>query len=128
MTTLWTGFAALAPDDCRRLLTTTAVGRLAATTGALPVVVPVQYVLDGDRLLVQTPGHHEVPDTIDGQVVAFETDHLDLDAGVGWCVSVTGTATVLDDHDLLDPVHRWFSDGRVVAVSTDLVTGHRVVA
>ncbi len=131
MTEVWTGFEALTAHECRRLLRSLdegrRVGRLAVTVGALPVVVPVQFRLDGDRLLVRTPGHQEVPPAVDGQIVGFEADDLDLATGVGWCVSVTGTARVIDDAGQLEPLHRWFSDGAVLELSPAVVAGHRVV-
>jgi len=126
VTQVWSGFHALTADECRRLLAANRIGRLAATVGALPYVVPVQYDLLGDQLLLRTPGHHEVGEGIDGQVVGFETDHLDLEHGVGWCVSVTGTVHLVHGPDAVDPVHRWFSDGVVLALDTDLIAGHRV--
>lgn len=126
VTETWSGFAALTADECRRLLRANRIGRLAVTVGALPCVLPVQYAVDGDGLLLRTPGHHEVGDGIDGQVVGFETDDLDLDHGVGWCVSVTGTTRVVTDPRALVEVHPWFSDGAVLAMTTDLVVGHRV--
>lgn len=126
MTEVWSGFHALTPDECRRLLSHNHIGRLATTSGALPCVLPVQYSLVGDELVLRTPGHHEVGDGIDGQVVGFETDHLDLDHGAGWCVSVTGTARVLREPGPVDVVHPWFSDGALLTLGTDLVVGHRV--
>lgn len=126
VTDVWSGFATLTAEECRRLLRANRVGRLAVTSGALPCVLPVQYAVAGDHLLVRTPGHHEVGEGIDGQVVGFETDDLDLDHGVGWCVSVTGTARVVHAAAAMDAVHPWFSDGEVLAVSTDLLVGHRV--
>ncbi len=127
MTDVWTGFEAMTADQCRRLLASTHIGRIALTAGALPLVLPVQYVLDGDHLLVRTPGHHEVGEGIEGQVVGFEADQLDLDHGVGWCVSVTGTVHVVDHDHGIDPVHRWFSDGVVLSLDTDVIAGHRIV-
>lgn len=126
VTDVWSGFLAMTPDECRRLLGANQIGRLAVTVGALPCVLPVQYEVAGDHLLLRTPGHHEVGSGIDGQVVGFETDHLELDQGVGWCVSVTGTVHVVAEHQPADPVHRWFSDGIVLALDTELITGHRV--
>jgi len=125
MTDVWSGFATLTPAECRRLLRGGRIGRVAVTAGALPRVLPVQYALDGDDLRLRTPGHHELGD-IDGQVVGFEADDLDLEHGVGWCVSVTGRARVAADVGTGDPVHPWFSDGEVLVLSTDLVAGHRV--
>lgn len=126
MTEVWTGFQTMTADECRRLLAAADIGRVAISAGALPFVLPVQYTLQDDHLLLRTPGHHEVGDGIDGQVVGFEADTIDLDHGVGWCVSVTGTVHVVADAVAVEPVHRWFSDGVVLALSTDVIVGHRV--
>jgi hypothetical protein len=127
MTQVWSGFHALTADECRRLLATERIGRLAVTVGALPLVLPVQYEVVDTRVLLRTPGHHELGTSIDGQVVGFEIDHLDLDHGAGWCVAVTGTARVVTDHGAASaPMHRWFSDGVVLALDTDVITGHRI--
>jgi nitroimidazol reductase NimA-like FMN-containing flavoprotein (pyridoxamine 5'-phosphate oxidase superfamily) len=126
VTDVWSGFVTLTADECRRLLRANQIGRVAVTSGALPCVLPVQYALESERLLLRTPGHHEVGHGIDGQVVGFETDDLDLEHGVGWCVSVTGTAQVVHDAGDLDEIHPWFSDGVVLALTTDVLVGHRV--
>ena len=128
MTEVWTGFQTMTADECRRLLAASDIGRVAVSAGALPLVLPVQYALHDDHLLLRTPGHHEVGDGIDGQVVGFEADRIDLDHGVGWCVSVTGTVHVVHDREVEQPVHRWFSDGVVLAMATDVIVGHRVAA
>ena len=127
MTEVWTGFQTMTAAECRRVLAANQIGRLAVTAGALPYVLPVQYALVDSQLLLRTPGHHEVGDGIDGQVVAFETDRIDLDHGAGWSVSVTGTVRVLPDAGGVDPVHRWFSDGVVLSMDTDIIVGHRIV-
>lgn len=126
MTQVWSGFQTMTAEECRRLLATADIGRVAISAGALPLVLPVQYTLEDDHLLLRTPGHHEVGDGIDGQVVGFEADTIDLDQGVGWCVSVTGTVRLVPDAPMTDPVHRWFSDGVVLALSTDVIVGHRI--
>jgi len=126
MTDLWSGFATLTADECRRLLRANRLGRVAVTAGALPCVLPVQYFVVGDELWLRTPGHHELGEGIDEQVIGFETDDLDLEHGHGWCVSVTGTVRVVDPAHDLDIVHPWFSDGEVLALSTDVLVGHRI--
>jgi nitroimidazol reductase NimA-like FMN-containing flavoprotein (pyridoxamine 5'-phosphate oxidase superfamily) len=127
VTQVWTGFQTMTADECRRLLGVVDIGRVAISAGALPVVLPVQYALQGDQLLLRTPGHHEVSDSIDGQVVGFEADRLDMVRGVGWSVSVTGTVRVAAAVSA-EPVHRWFCDGVVLAMDTDIIVGHRVIA
>lgn len=126
VTQVWTGFQTMTSDECRRLLASRQIGRVAVTAGALPFVLPVQYGLQGDQLLLRTPGHHEVSDSIDGQVVGFEADDIDLVHGVGWCVSVTGAVNVLHAGAMGAPAHRWFSDGVVLALDTDVIVGHRI--
>ena len=127
MTDVWTGFEAMTAEQCRRLLASTHIGRIALTVGALPVVLPVQYAVDGDHLLVRTPGHQDIGRGVDGQVVGFEADQLDLDHGVGWCVSVTGTVHVVEHHDDVGAVHPWFSDGMLLSLDTEVIAGHRIV-
>ncbi len=122
----WLGFEALAAADCRRLLAGADIGRMALTTAALPVVVPVQFVVDDDHLMVRTPGHLDVAG-LDGQVVGFECDTLDLDHAAGWVVEVTGTVHLVTEHPAPDPVHRWFSDGAVLSLDAERISGHRVV-
>jgi uncharacterized protein len=126
VTEVWTGFQTMTSDQCRRLLGGRDIGRVAITAGALPFVLPVQYRLRGGQLLLRTPGHHEVSETIDGQVVGFEVDDIDLVHGCGWCVSVTGAVHVVHDGSMGDTQHRWFSDGVVLALDTDVIVGHRV--
>jgi len=46
---------------CWELLATVSVGRLALSVRALPVILPVQYYLDGRRLAICL-GHHEIPE------------------------------------------------------------------
>lgn len=121
-----TGVQPLTAKECRRLLASRRIGHLALTVDALPCVLPVQYEVVGDGLLVRTPGHHEVRVGIDGEVVGFQADDLDLDHGTGWSVSVTGTVHVVDVPGTVDHLHPWFSDGIVLALDARLVRGHRV--
>jgi len=40
--------------ECQRLLETVAIGRIVFTVGALPAVHPVNFVVDGDEILLRT--------------------------------------------------------------------------
>lgn len=128
MTDTWAGFEVLTDADCRRLLASRDVGRLAVTVDALPQVVPVRFHFDGTRLWCQTAGPYRLHERIDGHVVGFEADDLDLEHGTGWCVSITGAVRVAgraaDDPDHLSS---WFADGDLLELDTDFITGHRLV-
>lgn len=81
----------LMPEQrCWQLLATAAVGRLALSVRALPVIVPVQYHLTGRRLAACL-GARQVPlRALDKAVIAFTADDIDPDTGTGWSVHVQG--------------------------------------
>ena len=62
---------ALSERECWELLATASVGRMALSVRALPVIVPVQYHLDGHRLAVCL-GHHSLPEqALDATIIAL---------------------------------------------------------
>lgn len=48
------GVELLCRDECLRLLTTVSLGRIGVTSDALPTVLPVNFLFDGDRILLRT--------------------------------------------------------------------------
>ncbi|GAA2246390.1 MULTISPECIES: pyridoxamine 5'-phosphate oxidase family protein [Streptomyces] len=91
-------FRELTEAECRSLLSTHGVGRLAVPADSGPVVVPVNYsVVDGGIVFRTEPG--TVPAQADGQRVAFETDRIDEAFSEGWSVLVRGPATTVTDPD-----------------------------
>ena len=48
------GLEVLDRDECLRLLAFATIGRVGFTSGALPAVLPVNFHLDGERILVRT--------------------------------------------------------------------------
>ncbi|SFE26967.1 pyridoxamine 5'-phosphate oxidase family protein [Streptomyces mirabilis] len=92
------GFRELERLECLRLLARAPVGRIVHTRQALPAVLPVNFLLDGDgAVLLRTSAASELVRAIDGAVVAFEADEVDAAAHSGWSVVVTGMATVVTD-------------------------------
>jgi hypothetical protein len=83
-------FAVLDEVECYRLLAGENVGRVVYTDGALPAITPVNYVLDGRRILFRTVSESRLAHGVIDAVVAFEVDHLDSDHSTGWSVVVTG--------------------------------------
>jgi nitroimidazol reductase NimA-like FMN-containing flavoprotein (pyridoxamine 5'-phosphate oxidase superfamily) len=95
----------------------------------------VNYVVDGDRIVVRTNPGTKLDAALRNAVVAFEVDHYDPVAHTGWSVLVTGRATVIDDQTDIAAVKRlplraWGAvpADRFVAISMDLVNGRRIPA
>ncbi|MGX5210918.1 helix-turn-helix domain-containing protein [Streptomyces violaceus] len=91
-------FTELTEAECRSLLSTHGVGRLAVPTGSGPVVIPVNYsVVDGAIVFRTDPG--TTPAEAVGQQVAFEVDRIDEAFSEGWSVLVRGPARAVTDPD-----------------------------
>jgi uncharacterized protein len=86
----------LEPDECRRLLRTERLGRVALSVAALPSVVPVLYRLVGERVVFGVESDALVA-VLSDNIVAFEVDHVDVETRVGWTVLVVGRARPADD-------------------------------
>lgn len=83
-------FAVLDEVECYRLLAGESVGRVVYTDGALPAITPVNYVLEGRRILFRTAADSRLAHGVIDAVVAFEVDSLDSARSTGWSVVVTG--------------------------------------
>lgn len=107
----------MASGECRALLGSHGVGRLAVLTVTGPVIVPVNYsVIDGSVVFRTSRG--ATPSLAAGQEVALEVDRIDDAFSQGWSVLVRGHArAVTDPHDM-----RWFAE---LAYSTPWAGGKR---
>jgi uncharacterized protein len=128
------GLEVLGRDECVRLLHRATLGRIGLTVGALPAVLPVNFCLDGDRIVIRTAAGTKLDAATRNAVVAFEVDDFDPMDHSGWSVAVTGVAReVTDDEELQQlrsaPVKRWAPDGeeRFVSISTEVISGRRIV-
>ncbi len=93
------GLEVLSDDECRRLLSTAQVGRVAVCTGH-PAILPVVYaLLDGDVVFRTGPGT-KLDAAVAGTVVAFEIDEADRISHVGWSVLVVGVARPIVDPEM----------------------------
>lgn len=127
------GLEVLDRVECLRLLTTATLGRIGVTSRSLPTVLPVNFKLDGEKILVRTGVGSKLDAATQNAVVAFEVDDFDPMYHAGWSVVVTGVTSEITDPDELErlrvtSVPRWapYGDGRVIAISTELVSGRRV--
>jgi nitroimidazol reductase NimA-like FMN-containing flavoprotein (pyridoxamine 5'-phosphate oxidase superfamily) len=128
------GLEVLDRDTCLTLLGTHVLGRIGCSSNALPIVLPVNFRLIGDSIVFRTGLGTKLAAATDHAVVAFEVDEMDPLAHTGWSVLVTGFAREVTNRfevDALDVerIPRWApaGDGRVISISTDLVSGRRIV-
>ena len=98
--------------ECLERLASTGRGRVALTVGALPVIVPVRYVMS-DGSIVFPVSRDDVWRATDDHIVAFNAEGVD-GYQHAWSVGVLGRARHLT------------SDGeRLVALANDRINGHR---
>jgi uncharacterized protein len=127
------GFEIPDRDECLRLLATAAIGRVCLSRGALPTVLPVNFVVTEGGIVFRTSSGAKLEAAAAGNVVAFEADDIDLFSRTGWSVVVTGMARELTGPEELDwaralPLSSWgvADTDRYVCISTELVTGRRL--
>jgi uncharacterized protein len=87
----------LSEYECHALLATRTLGRVGLTSGALPVIMPVEYVYDDGVITFRTEHDTKLRAAEHGDVLAFEVDAYDAGTGQGWSVHVLGRATVFAD-------------------------------
>jgi hypothetical protein len=87
----------LSAERCRSLLANAPYGHLALSQSALPFVVPVTCVLDGDALVVRAGRELLGKVPMQPGVVAFETGQAALDGRSRWEVLVQGRCELTDE-------------------------------
>ncbi|WP_037864371.1 DUF1918 domain-containing protein [Streptomyces sp. NRRL S-340] len=86
----------LSPQQCRALLSTHGVGRIAFTGPDGPAAFPVNYDVMGEAVFFRTaPG--SAPARAVGNEVAFEVDRVDEAMSRGWSVLAVGRAEAVED-------------------------------
>jgi hypothetical protein len=122
-------------EDCKALLGTGTIGRLAVATEEGPEMFPVNYgYLDGAIAIWSDRGRKLEHASFDR--VAFLVDDLDLENRTGWVVEAMGHAE--DITDAVDPwavrlraleVHPWVSGPHpyCIAILRPRLSGRRLV-
>ncbi|MFE6828480.1 pyridoxamine 5'-phosphate oxidase family protein [Streptomyces sp. NPDC057690] len=124
----------IGPEECRTLLSTHGVGRIAVRTDdGRPAVVPVNYDVVDDAIVFRT-APNSTPAAAVGTEVAFEVDHMDEALSRGWSVLAVGPASVvtkpMDVHRLTERAHTtpWAGGEREmwVSIRPTRLTGRRI--
>ena len=108
----------LSRPDCVRLLRAGVGGRLAFVVDGEPHVIPVNYVVHEESVLVRTTPYSLLGTHARGTVVCFEVDQLDHENQRGWSVAVRGRVEVVDEPDDLAeiadtaPLRSWAEGSR----------------
>jgi nitroimidazol reductase NimA-like FMN-containing flavoprotein (pyridoxamine 5'-phosphate oxidase superfamily) len=120
--------------ECLALMATERLGRLGVMVEGVPLVLPMQFAMDGQIVVLQTNQGAKtlhVPLT----AVSFEVDHVDWEQGVGWSVLVQGTgediSTAIDESSENRrslAVHTWAPDPaeRWLTIIPRMITGRRI--
>lgn len=127
------GLVVLTRSESMELLAGSTFGRIALTAGALPVILPVNYRLDGDRVVIRTNAGTKLAAATRHTVVAFEVDEIEPISHSGWSVLVQGMARAVHDATEVARLRRlrlapWTpaATEHFVTISTEIVSGRRI--
>ena len=95
-------------DHCADLLRSGVIGRAALTTPSGPHIVPVNYSVVDDEIIIRTAPYSMLGTYGPGSLVAFEVDCIDYQRHLGWSVLARGRAHQVTDPDAVMKVNdRW---------------------
>ena len=120
-------------DECMLLLQREPIGRIALTSGALPVVLPINFVtVDRTIVFASEPGL-KLHAARARQIACVEIDGHDVFEHSGWSVLATGQLTEITDADRLAaarglPLSPWAlaHPDHFIELSIDLLSGRRI--
>lgn len=126
-------FRELSRQDCLDRLHRSGVGRVAVCTSDGPIIIPVNFVMDDEAVVVRTAPYTILAGHAWGQV-AFEVDDLDHDMCRGWSVLVVGQGSAVEDpaeiadSQLLTALTPWAPGSRnmFIKITPQRVTGREV--
>jgi uncharacterized protein len=85
------GLEDLDPTECMELVKQEVVGRLGVVVDGRPEILPVNFVIAGEEVLIRTDQGTKLSSALAGPVV-FEVDRIDPETRTGWSVMLHGTA------------------------------------
>lgn len=85
--------------DCLRLLDTVPVGRVGFRAAGEVVILPVNFVVDGQDVIFRTGAGSKLSSVGGENLVGFEADEYDARTHSGWSVVVSGLTEEVDDDE-----------------------------
>jgi nitroimidazol reductase NimA-like FMN-containing flavoprotein (pyridoxamine 5'-phosphate oxidase superfamily) len=124
----------LSIDECRELLGAGLVGRVAMCTPVGPHIVPVNYAVVDDDVVVRTSPYSVLGSHARGSILALEVDHFDYERQHGWSVVARGRAEFVTGAEELEHIrtvwepNTWASGSRnlCVRIRWSELTGRRL--
>jgi uncharacterized protein len=129
------GLGVLSTQECFDRIARTPVGRIAFVSNGDPLILPVNYALDGDAVVFRSNAGSKLLAADAGSSVAFEVDGFEPTRRSGWSVVIRGVAETVEDEReiarLIDfGVEPWAdrSDGEFwVRITTYGITGREIL-
>jgi nitroimidazol reductase NimA-like FMN-containing flavoprotein (pyridoxamine 5'-phosphate oxidase superfamily) len=100
----------LSSDECFQLLATHEIGRVGVLAGGYPLILPVNYRLDGTTVVIRT---HQgtILQSAEHANVTFEVDDIDRGSRSGWSVLIRAQAEEVGEAHRADLVERTHQTG-----------------
>ncbi|MCW2503210.1 MAG: hypothetical protein JWO79_1494 [Actinomycetia bacterium] len=127
------GLEVLSRAECLALLAVSPIGRVVFSHQAMPAIEPVNFVLDGEDIVIRTNPGAKLAAATKNAVVALEIDDIDIDEHTGWSVTVVGRAEAVADPGELDrlgrlPLRPWVpgEHPHFIRIPVEVVSGRRL--
>jgi hypothetical protein len=131
---LGAGLIEIDRQECMELLAAKAVGRLAYVVDNGARILPFNYVVAGDSVIVRTVPDGEIHHHALGSICAFEVDDTDEFFQSGWSVVVVGRLELATEENFARMLYGkmpepWVGGNRYmfVRLRCDHVSGRRVI-
>ncbi|GAB7190867.1 pyridoxamine 5'-phosphate oxidase family protein [Kineococcus sp. NUM-3379] len=123
----------ISTPECKELLASRSVGVIAYTEHALPAIRTVNYLVDGDEVLIRTTADSIFARAVANATIALNVHVVDVDQRTGWSVTAVGRARILpleDSQRLSGELGTWAPEdsSQVIHLRLQKLTGRRMLA
>ena len=126
------GLGVIDEARCLQLLEQERIGRLGLSVGSLPVILPVNYVVQHGCIVFRSEEGDKVHAARHGDVACLEVDRFDRFEHIGWSVLATGRLRLapperLDAYERL-PIVPWAlrPDSTIIELSIEILSGRSI--